>query len=69
MDLSLKGKIAFISGSTSGIGFAIAKSLIDEGVQVILNGRSQVNLRLAMQSLQESYPNASIDGLASDFCS
>lgn len=67
MDLSLKGKTAFISGSTSGIGFAIAKSLVEEGVQVILNGRSQVNLKLAIASIKESYPNASIEGLVSDF--
>ena len=40
MDLQLKGKTAFISGSTKGIGNAIAVALLDEGARVIINGRS-----------------------------
>jgi NAD(P)-dependent dehydrogenase (short-subunit alcohol dehydrogenase family) len=41
MDLQLKGKLALVSGSTAGIGHAIAASLAAEGAIVIVNGRSQ----------------------------
>ena len=41
MDLGLKGKKAFISGSTAGIGLAIAQALHAEGADVIINGRTQ----------------------------
>ncbi|GAA5524213.1 3-oxoacyl-[acyl-carrier-protein] reductase FabG [Microbulbifer aestuariivivens] len=40
MDLQLKGRLVFVSGSTKGIGLAIAEALLDEGARVILNGRS-----------------------------
>lgn len=39
MDLHLTGKRAFVSGSTQGIGYAIAQALLGEGVSVVLNGR------------------------------
>ena len=41
MDLNLQGKLALVSGSTAGIGFAIASTLAQEGARVIVNGRSQ----------------------------
>lgn len=41
MDLKLKGKLALVSGSTAGIGHAIATALALEGARVIVNGRSQ----------------------------
>lgn len=41
MDLQLKDKIALVTGSTAGIGHAIAQSLVKEGAEVIVNGRSQ----------------------------
>ena len=40
MDLQLKGKKAFISGSTQGIGYAIAQQLAQEGASVVINGRT-----------------------------
>jgi NAD(P)-dependent dehydrogenase (short-subunit alcohol dehydrogenase family) len=40
MDLGIRGKIAVVTGSTAGIGFAIAKNLAAEGTQVIVNGRN-----------------------------
>lgn len=67
MDLHLDSKTAFISGSTQGIGFAIAKQLVKEGVSVILNGRNQQKLDLAIQSLQDEYPDGDISGIAADF--
>ncbi len=47
MDLELKNKTALITGSTSGIGFAIAKLMAKEGVEVVLNGRSAEKLEKA----------------------
>ena len=41
MDLQLTGKSALVSGSTAGIGFAIATALAREGARVIVNGRTQ----------------------------
>jgi NAD(P)-dependent dehydrogenase (short-subunit alcohol dehydrogenase family) len=41
MDLGLKDKVAFVSGSTAGIGFAIATALAGEGARVVVNGRTQ----------------------------
>ncbi|MFN4174311.1 MAG: SDR family NAD(P)-dependent oxidoreductase [Parachlamydiaceae bacterium] len=51
MDLELKGKRALVTGSTEGIGFAIAKALAKEGVQVIVNGRSSEKVKKAIQAL------------------
>jgi NAD(P)-dependent dehydrogenase (short-subunit alcohol dehydrogenase family) len=44
MDLKLKGKLALVSGSTAGIGHAIAAALAAEGARVIVNGRSQASV-------------------------
>lgn len=67
MDLQLSGKKAFISGSTQGIGYAIAKTLASEGVDVTLNGRNPVKLSAAVGSLRLEVPGASIAGIAADF--
>ena len=47
MDLKLLGKSAIVTGSTAGIGLAIAKRLADEGVSVTITGRSQAKLDAA----------------------
>ena len=67
MDLQLKGKTAFISGSTSGIGFSIAEIFASEGVEVILNGRSAQSVEDAKSKLVAKYPEANISGLTADF--
>ncbi len=51
MDLQLKGKLALVTGSTAGIGYAIAKMLAAEGADVIINGRSQESVDEAVASL------------------
>ncbi|WAC10567.1 SDR family NAD(P)-dependent oxidoreductase [Dyadobacter pollutisoli] len=67
MDLQLKGKSAFISGSTQGIGFAIAESLLKEGAKVVVNGRSDDRVAEAVAKLSESFPDGDISGVAADF--
>jgi NAD(P)-dependent dehydrogenase (short-subunit alcohol dehydrogenase family) len=52
MDLQLAGKQALVTGSTSGIGYAIAKALLKEGADVIVNGRSQETVDAAITSLR-----------------
>ncbi|WP_417550007.1 SDR family NAD(P)-dependent oxidoreductase [Methylophaga sp.] len=65
MDLQLNNKTAFISGSTAGIGFSIAKALADEGANVIVNGRSEASVKQAIESLK-STAKGSVDGFAGD---
>ena len=48
MDLGIEGKIAVVTGSTAGIGFAIANTLAAEGAQVIVNGRTQARVDAAL---------------------
>jgi len=67
MDLQLKGKVAFVSGSTKGIGFAIAKQLLQEGAVVIINGRAQEVVNDAIEKLKAEVPQAEVTGIAADF--
>ena len=67
MDLKIQGKTAFITGSTAGIGYATARALASEGVDVILNGRTETKLQEAVQKLQREFPNNTISGLCIDF--
>jgi NAD(P)-dependent dehydrogenase (short-subunit alcohol dehydrogenase family) len=67
MDLQLKGKTAFISGSTQGIGFAIAKQLLQEGAAVTINGRSQQKVDQAVAQLKQQVPGSAVTGIAADF--
>jgi NAD(P)-dependent dehydrogenase (short-subunit alcohol dehydrogenase family) len=67
MDLQLKNKTAFVSGSTQGIGFAIAQSLLAEGATVIINGRSQQRVDAAVAELKKLIPSAKVSGVPADF--
>lgn len=67
MDLQLKDKTAFVSGSSKGIGKAIAESLLNEGTHVIINGRSTETLSKVENELREKYVNAQISSIAADF--
>jgi NAD(P)-dependent dehydrogenase (short-subunit alcohol dehydrogenase family) len=67
MDLKLKGKIALVTGSTAGIGFATARSLANEGAHVYVNGRTQERVDAAVASIKKSNPDAQVDGIAADF--
>jgi len=67
MDLELKGKTAFVSGSTAGIGFAIAKRLLVEGAKVLINGRSQQSVDKAVAQLKAETGNNGVSGIPADF--
>ena len=67
MDLQLNNKTAFISGSTAGIGFAIAQSLLQEGAKVIINGRTTESVAAAVNELKQLVSGADVSGLAADF--
>jgi len=66
MEINLKGKTAIITGSTAGIGFAIAKGLAEAGALVILNGRSQATLAAAMDRLNNEVLGAQARYVAAD---
>ncbi|MDP9794912.1 NAD(P)-dependent dehydrogenase (short-subunit alcohol dehydrogenase family) [Catenuloplanes nepalensis] len=67
MDLQLSGKTAFISGSSRGIGYAVAKALAAEGVDVVLNGRDPVRLAERVDALRREVPGVSVTGVPADF--
>ncbi|OCK52594.1 oxidoreductase [Chryseobacterium sp. CBo1] len=67
MNLQLTSKKAFISGSTQGIGFAIAEQLLEEGAEVIINGRQNEKTQQAVLDLKQKFPSAKVSGIAADF--
>lgn len=67
MDLKIKDKTAFVSGSTAGIGFAIAQRLLTEGAIVTINGRSQQSVDTAVAELKKIDSNYRINGIVADF--
>src|SRR5216684_608242 len=66
MDLKLTGKTALVSGSTKGIGFAIATGLAREGARVIVNGRSEKAVAEAKEQINRTVPEARIETFAGD---
>ncbi|HVR22815.1 MAG TPA: SDR family NAD(P)-dependent oxidoreductase [Candidatus Polarisedimenticolia bacterium] len=66
MDLQLEGKRALVTGSTAGIGFAIAKGLAKEGASVIVNGRSTKRVDEAISALNSTGVSGNLEGLAAD---
>ncbi|MFE7196691.1 SDR family NAD(P)-dependent oxidoreductase [Microbacterium oxydans] len=67
MELQLQGRTAFISGSSRGIGYAIADALAAEGVRVIVNGRDSTAVDAAVGRLRAEHTGASVSGLVADF--
>lgn len=66
MDLQLKGKVAFVTGSTGGIGLAIAKVLAGEGARVIVNGRTEARVKAAAEEIQRTHPSAHVEQFAAN---
>ena len=66
MDLQLQGQQALVTGSTAGIGYAIAHALAAEGAAVTVNGRSQASVDKALARLRAELPGASVRGIAAD---
>src|SRR6195256_4803317 len=66
MNLKLTDKTALVSGSTKGIGFAIATGLAREGARVIVNGRSEKSVAEAKGQIEQAVPAAKIEGFAGD---
>ncbi|HEY4284597.1 MAG TPA: SDR family oxidoreductase [Chthoniobacterales bacterium] len=66
MDLGLTGKIAFVSGSTAGIGLAISQRLGLEGADIVINGRTEERVRIALAQVKKEVRNVDVRGIAGD---
>lgn len=66
MDFGIIGKRALVSGSTAGIGFAIAKALAAEGASVTLNGRTQSRVEEAVAKIAALKLKGEVRGIAAD---
>ncbi|WP_022698475.1 SDR family NAD(P)-dependent oxidoreductase [Euryhalocaulis caribicus] len=66
MNIDLSGKTAFVSGSTKGIGRAIAAQLARQGAAVMINGRTQASVDTAVNELRDADENAEVFGVAAD---
>jgi len=66
MNLQLTDKTALVTGSTAGIGLAIATVLAAEGAQVTVNGRTQERVNTALQDIRAKVPQARVNGIAAD---
>src|SRR5229473_3193445 len=66
MNLDPKQKTAVVSGSTAGIGFAIAAALAAEGAQVVINGRTEARVNSAMEQIAKRFTGAQLRGVAAD---
>lgn len=66
MDLGLKSKRVLITGSTQGIGKAIAECMLEEGARVLLNGRNQNKLNSLVCELREKYTEEAVLGFKGD---
>jgi NAD(P)-dependent dehydrogenase (short-subunit alcohol dehydrogenase family) len=66
MNLELDGKLALVTGSTAGIGYAIAEALAREGARVIVNGRTTKRVEHAIKQIRSAVPQAQLETLAAD---
>jgi NAD(P)-dependent dehydrogenase (short-subunit alcohol dehydrogenase family) len=66
MKIDLTGKTALVTGSTAGIGHAIAKGLAATGAEVVVNGRTQAKVDAAVAAIAKAVPGAKLKGVAAD---
>jgi NAD(P)-dependent dehydrogenase (short-subunit alcohol dehydrogenase family) len=66
MDLELSGKSALVTGSSAGIGFAIARGLAREGARVIITGRTEARVNAAIDAIKKKHGSAEIEGFVGD---
>ena len=70
MDLQLSGKTALVTGSTAGIGYAIAAALVREGAHVVINGRTgprvEEGVRRLTEAAEKSGGGGAVSGVAAD---
>src|SRR3954468_9443203 len=66
MQIELHGKRAIVTGSTAGIGFAIARGLAEAGAAVVINGRSDTSVEAARKRLTQTLPQAKVEAIAAD---
>src|SRR3954471_14405585 len=66
MKIELHGRKAIVTGSTAGIGRSIAEGLARAGASVVINGRGEERVRLALRELSVLLPDADLTGVAAD---
>jgi NAD(P)-dependent dehydrogenase (short-subunit alcohol dehydrogenase family) len=66
MKIDLSGKTALVTGSTAGIGNAIARGLAATGAEVVVNGRGQAKVDAAIAAITKAVPGAKVRGIAAD---
>jgi NAD(P)-dependent dehydrogenase (short-subunit alcohol dehydrogenase family) len=66
MEIDLSGRTALVTGSTQGIGYAIASGLAAAGASVVVNGRSKERVQDAVERLRAELPDAAVRGVAAD---
>ncbi|MHC2438673.1 SDR family NAD(P)-dependent oxidoreductase [Bradyrhizobium sp. USDA 4451] len=66
MKIDLSGKTALVTGSTAGIGNAIARGLAGTGAEVVVNGRGQAKVDAAVAAIAKTVPGAKVRGIAAD---
>ena len=66
MIIELKGRKAIVTGSTAGIGRAIAGGLARAGAAVVINGRSEERVAATLRELRSLFPEADLTGIAAD---
>jgi NAD(P)-dependent dehydrogenase (short-subunit alcohol dehydrogenase family) len=66
MHIDLTGRTAIVTGSTAGIGLAIATGLAGTGAHVVVTGRTQARVDEAIAAIKRTVPNAKLTGVAGD---
>ena len=69
MKIDLSGKTALVTGSTAGIGYAVAKGLAASDASVAVNGRSKARVDEAVAKLTKAVPGSKVRGIAADVSS